>query len=279
MGYGSVTVFDPAQRAALKALLATRRESPYSYGQRSGESYGQRSGELSLHELRPEGWSALCHAAAVGVELVSGEDHRGRLLPPVTLLPEPCIPIVVIDRSAQGIRVSPAILQGDRELVLPGDAYVGRPVQGIAFKKDDRLIVGSLARSLDNAEQQFFGVTGAVEVPEADVDLFATGFLPNLRQKLELRVRDGVKLPEPVPPTLLCRVHFGDRRASVEWAYRYRIGERTHEVAAVPRVDDPPVRDPGAEVALAASVPHGPWRTTAPGGTAELQSLTLIGEP
>jgi superfamily II DNA or RNA helicase len=262
--------FDPAQREALLGVMAARRDDMFSYG-RSPEV-------LHLSDLRPQGWAALRQAGAVGIELVAGDDDNRNPLPPVELPTEPFVPIIAIEQSPGGIRVIPAVGQENWEFALAPHAFVGRPAHGVAFLHEDRLILGDLSRPLDEAEQQLFVNSATIEVPEKDIGLFTTGYLPALRQKLKVRPRPGVELPESLPPTAVCRVEFADRRAGVDWAYRYRIGEHTHELPAVPGLDDRPIRDPAAEADLAASVPAGPWLITGPGGAPELHPVTLIGK-
>lgn len=264
--YGAT--LDPAQRDALLGVLATRREDIFAYG---------RPDVLHLSDLRQHGWAALQRAAAVGVELVSGEDANRRSLPPVELVAEPFVPVIAIEEASDGIRVIPSVAHENREFALAPHAFVGRPAHGVAFIHEDRVLLGGLSRALDDAEQHLFVNTGSLEVPDSDIGLFVTGFLPALRQKLAVHPRPGVELPESRPPTMVCRVEFAGRRATVDWAYRYRIGEHVRDLPAVPGPDDPPGRDPYAEAELAESVPVGPWQTIGPGALTELQPVTLIG--
>ncbi len=76
---------------------------------------------------------------------------------------------------------------------------------------------------------------------------------------------------------LLCRVELGLRSASVHWAFRYDVGGKAHDLGLLPEASDPPLRNPGAESELAASVPEGTWRATGPAGTPELRPCFLTG--
>lgn len=261
---------DPAQREPLARLLAARRQDGYA-------SYGQRIGQLSASELTSECWAALAQAVSHGVELVPGEHPQRRALPAVALSAEPMVPTVVVQRSAGGLRIVTLLLHDDQELAVPVTAFVGRPAHGVIVEHAGQLLLGPFPRGLDEAEHQLFLTEGAVEVPDGDIGVFATGFLPQLRQKLEVRVHDEVELPEVLPPTAVCRVEFAERTARVDWAYRYRVGDAIHDLRAVPRADDPPMRDPEAEGRLAGSLPAGPWRTPGMAGQAHLHAAVVTG--
>ncbi len=265
--------FDPGQREALLALAASRRRDDYGYG--------ARADALPLASLRADAWEALRRAVAVGVPLLAGEGPgRQPLAPP--LLVDAIEPVLTVDADGDGLLLTPAIRLADAERVHvpPREAYVGRPPHGIAGEFDGRLVLGPLSRPLDEAEHGLFLVTGPVRVPAEERALFAAGFLPQLRRRLGVEVATGVDLPEPPPPRLVCRVRFAhaDRgTASVTWAFRYRLGEQTHDLALSPHVAEPQLRDLAAQAALAASVPEGPWRATSPSGAAELLDAVLTG--
>lgn len=262
---------DPTQREPLARLLGTRRQDPYGYA-------SSRVTQLYLSDLTPGSWVELRRALQSGVDFLPGEDAQRRPLPPISVLDEQLEPVVVIDRSAQGgVSVATKIMLGDRELAVPPEAYVGRPAHGAVVEDDGRLLIGGLTRALDEAEHELFTGEGAVEVPESDVALFASGFLPKLRDKFDVHVHEGVVLPELQPPTVLCRVEFGVRNARVEWGFRYQVGDRAHDLPAVPSADDPPLRDEAAESELAESLPPGPWRTPGPGGRVQLGAVVLTG--
>ena len=261
---------NPVQRDALVALLSSRRGNDYAYG--------HRSDALPLSELRQDLWDLLAQALASGVELLAGEDAYRRPLPKPVLLEEPLVPTVLVDGAAQGIALKPVVRARGESFALPARAYLGRPAHGAAFRHGDEVLLGALERPLDDGEQSLFAGTGPVSVPTADLALFAAGFLPHLRRRLAVDVAPGVILPEPAPPTLVCRVEFAERTASVRWAFRYTVAGEVRDVGLAFDPTDPPVRDPGAEAELAASVPAGPWAEDAPGGT-ELRPAFLVGRP
>lgn len=260
---------DPAQREPLARLLAARRQDPYGYSQRVTHLY--------LSDLSVDCWTELRRAVAGGVALLPGDDQHRHPLPPVALAEEHLEPTVVVDRSARGLRVTTMLVHEGRELGASSESFIGRPAHGAVVEDAGRLLLGQFTRGLDDAEHQLFTDDGVVEIPESDVALFATGFLPQLRHKFDVHVHDGVELPEVSPPTAVCRIDFGVRRAAVEWAYRYRVGERTHDLGVNPTDDDPPLRDEEAESDLAESVPAGPWRTPGSGGRVRLQPVVLTG--
>lgn len=131
-------------------------------------------------------------------------------------------------------------------------------------------MLGALSRPLTPSEHQLF-LNGVLRVPDADLALFATGFLPRLRRRLTVQVDPTLDLPEVLPPARLPRpVRRPARRAHL--GFRYTVGAETHDLPAAPAATENPIRDVGSEAALAASVPEGPWRT----GT-ELHETSLIG--
>jgi superfamily II DNA or RNA helicase len=263
--------FDPGHRQVMLALLESRRRNEFAYG--------HRVDALPLSELRPDVWSLLRHALDLGIEFVAGDGPGRKRYPEPLLLDEPLEPTMRVDKTPTGLRVTPALVDARALFTLPSQAYLGRPPHGVAFEAEDRLVLGALTRPLDAAEQALFLTTGAIDVPEADIPLFATGFLPQLRQRLSLQIAKGVDLPEATPPVLVCRVEFGARSASLHWTFRYTVGDRKHDLGLSPDAGDPPVRHPAAEAALAASVPEGAWRATGRSGTPELRPCFLTGRP
>ncbi|MFP5417436.1 MAG: SNF2-related protein [Actinomycetes bacterium] len=263
--------FDQLQRDILFDLLESRSRSEFSYG--------HRVDALPLEELRPDAWAALRRAVDHGVPLLGGEGLRRERLPDPVLAGEPFEPVIEVRVGRDGgLAVVPAVRHAGEIRELARDDYVGRPAHGVVSTLGgDRLVLGPLTRPLDQAEQALFTGSGVLSVPEAEVGLFATGFLPQLRQRLTVHVEGDLALPEPVPPVLVCRVGFGERAASVAWGFRYAVGGDRVDLGLQPRLADPPVRDPSAEAALAASVPDGPWRALGPTGAPELQDAELAG--
>nr|NLI50897.1 DEAD/DEAH box helicase [Propionibacterium sp.] len=278
-GLGDV---DPAHREALLAMTDARRRGAYDYG--------YRVDGLPLGDLRADAWRLLRAARDAGVTFVAGEGARGRALPQPVLSDETVVPTLAIERTAAGVALSPRLVgpaAPDATVV-----FIGAPPHGCAVLTSDRLLLAPLSRPLQDAEHALFRSGRTIEVPDADLPAFATGYLPRLRQRLAVRVGDGVELPEASPPQLVCRVAFAARdgrvahRASVTWGFRYRVGAAVHDLPLRPGRDEPPVRDAEAEAALAASVPAGPWLATGRRGQALLQDaivggrllFTLVGE-
>lgn len=264
--YYQASGLDPVQRDALLELLESRRRNDFSYG--------HRVDALPLAELRPEAWGLLAHAVEVGVPLVGGEDRMRRRMRDPILASEPYEPVIGVSAGESGLTVA-AMLDGNHDLPLTGATLVGRPPHGLtALTADGRLVLARLSRPLNQAEARLYE-SESVTIPDADVPLFAAGFLPQLRQRLRVEVDPALDLPEAAPPILQCRVAFAERRAEVVWGFRYTLGQTSHTFGLRPRHGEPPLRDPAAEQELAASVPQGPWRTS--GGSAELVDATLIG--
>ncbi len=253
---------DHSQRDLLLELVESRRRNDFAYG--------HRADALPLDELRPDSWGILARLDAAGIPLVAGDGRRGSGRDPLLAL-EPFEPVLGVARDGDAVAVT-AMVQGNAALgPLSDAAFVGRPPHGMVCRAGDgRLVLGPLSRPLTPSEHQLF-LNGVLRVPGADLPLFATGFLPRLRRRLTVQVDPDLDLPEVLPPLLVCRVRFGDRRAAVSWAFRYTVGDQAHELPATAASDNP-IRDAAAEAALAASVPEGPWRT----GTG-LYEASLIG--
>ncbi|HHV22923.1 MAG TPA: DEAD/DEAH box helicase [Propionibacterium sp.] len=280
----------PGQREPLARLLAARRVDAYG-------AHQQRITELALADLRPDAWTELRHALRSGVTLLPGADAEGHALPPIELLDESFVPTVVIDQAPSGLRVTTMVVLNGEEFAIDASSFVGRPAHGVVLRHDGRLLLGPLSRELTSDEHALFARTGHLDIPSSDVGLFASGFLPELRERLDVRLHDAVEIPRATPPTAICRVRFAGagtgadagagadsemdaerapgRWADVDWAFRYRIGEQVHVLPPTPRPDDPPVRDPGAEARIAGALPPGPWRTAEE--PAQLLDTTVTG--
>ncbi|MDO5535677.1 MAG: SNF2-related protein, partial [Propionibacteriaceae bacterium] len=261
--------FDPEQREALLALLESRRRNEYAYG--------HRADALPLRELNSDAWSLLRRVRACGVPLIGGQSSGRHLLPDPEVLDAPLVPVLRLARTEQGVRLRPLVRFEDQEVGLDWQELLGRPAHGAAFLHDDRLILAPLERPLDQAEHHLFTQPRTITIPDADLPVFGAGFLPALRSRMTVEVADDVEIPEPEPPVLVCTVDVGEGTGTVRWLFRYEVGGTAHEVGLASRPSDPPVRDPAAEAALAASVPEGPWRTTSPRGTAGLRPAFLTG--
>lgn len=267
-GYGGGLI--PAQREPLARLLAARRQDGYY-------SHSRLVSQLRLSELRADCWEALGDALTAGVVLLGGVDQLNKNLPEPELLDSALTPTVMVERSSGGLQIITTLGWADQEFVVPREGFIGRPAHGAVIAHEGRLLLGRLTRTLDDAEHGLFTGGDVVEVPESDVAMFATGFLPQLRDRLEVLVGDDVDLPEVSGPLAICRVRFAERRAGIEWAYRYRIGERDVEVPAGGD-DDDPVRQVAAESRLAASLPDGPWQSMDERSRrTELHDVTIIG--
>ena len=270
---GASADLDPLQREALLALPDARRRGAYDYG--------FRSDALPLGDLRADAWRLLRAIRDAGVTLVGGVGQRGRPLPEPVVSDEPVVPTLAIDRTADGLRLTPRFV--GPAATDPVIRLIGAPPHGCALMTADRVLLAPLSRPLADAEHALFRSGRPIDVPDADLEAFATGYLPQLRQRLTVRVGPGVDLPEASPPALVCRVRFAGRdggvaqSASVAWGFRYRLGAAVHDVPVRPGRTDPPVRDPAAEAALAASVPAGPWLAAGHRGQPLLQDALVAG--
>ena len=260
--------FLPTHRQAVLGLVEARK----------GAGNGYLPDLLTFDALRPDAWHTLASAHAVGVELVAGDDAAGRPLPTIELSPEVATPVILITRADDGVLVTPALDLGDEEMALPAKSIQGNPGHGVAIERDGKLVLAGFNRPLDEQEHAVFA-TGPVTVPTRDLSLFASGFLPHLRRRVEVRIAADAPVPVPARALLVCRVEFGDGTASLRWAFRYGLGEQTHDLSLRPEPQEPPVRDPEAERTLADAVPRGPWRSERPDGRAELRPAFLSGRP
>ncbi|HMR49977.1 MAG TPA: DEAD/DEAH box helicase [Arachnia sp.] len=255
---------EPSQRRALHALLDARRQA---------QSF--RVDALPLNETRAEFWQLLRQAVDRGVTLLPGSGVNRASLPQPLLLDETLEPELMVLSAPDGLRLAPSIrLPQGRHPVRRGN-LVGQPSHGVVLHTGEHLLLAPLSRPLTQEEHRLF-TGGEVTVPADDVGLFATGFLPRLRDRIPVFLSPDVSLPEPEPPVLRCLVEVGERRLVVRWGFRYRLGAAVHDLAVVPSPFDPPLRLPSAEEALVTSVPDGPWRGA---GRPALRDTELTGLP
>ncbi|MBK8461950.1 MAG: DEAD/DEAH box helicase [Nigerium sp.] len=247
----SIEVFDAEQRAVLLNLVESRRRNEYSWG--------HRTDALPLSEVRADAWALLRRAQELGVPLLPGDGYHPMAPCHEVVLGEPAEPTVVLHRETAGIRLNAVVMMAGEPVTVARTSWLGRPAHGIALHTDGRLVLAPLTRPLDQSEHGLFVQTGVLSVPDADLPLFAAGYLPGLRDRLRLEVDPALELPEPASPVLVCRVEFGDGSATVRWSFRYPVGESSHELGLIPAVHEPPLRQPEAEDRLMASVPRGSW--------------------
>ncbi|MDF1487417.1 DEAD/DEAH box helicase [Tessaracoccus caeni] len=238
-----------AQRQILASLLDTRRHSHGSF----------RVDALPLNETRPDAWELLRRAVDRGVELLPGTGINRAALPQPMLLEEPLVPEMMVLGSDGDLRLAPAVQLARGRHPLTRKELIGQPAHGVMVHAGDRLLLAPLTRQLDSEEHRLFS-GGTLTVPGEDIGLFATGFLPQLRERVKVFVGPDVDLPEPQPPVLRCLIETGDARLGIRWGFRYRVGDGVHDVRPLPSPADPPLRQPAAEAALVASVPAGAWR-------------------
>ncbi|MDO5735039.1 MAG: DEAD/DEAH box helicase [Propionibacteriaceae bacterium] len=242
---------DRTQLELVNALRDTHRADHY---------YGTPT-RLSLRTLQPAMWDVLRQAVDAGVVLLGGEGpHRSRLPDPELLesLAEPAFTIVTSDGD---LELTPVVRIDEQEYRFNWKDLLGTPAHGIAVRTSDRFMLAPLGRPLSESEHNLF-TTGGMQIPAHDVGIFATGYLPRLRERFAIEVAPDVVLPEPEPPLLRCNVTFDGHSALVTWGFRYLLENRPHDLSLHPTRSEAPVRDQGAEGALAASVPEGPWRET-----------------
>ncbi|WP_040284751.1 DEAD/DEAH box helicase [Tessaracoccus massiliensis] len=212
---------------------------------------------LQFNDLGPSIWEALRRAAGAGVEFIPGTSASGRQMPQPTIPAKPLEPTLLVRRDDGGLRLVPAVLDGEVAVEVTGRGLLGRPAHGATFTRGDQLVLGPLSRTLEPAEQRVFS-HGPLTVPEHEEATFAAGFLPQLRRRLPVQVADGVALPEPEPPALLLQVDFTDDAATLAWGFRYRVGSTVIDVPLHARTSEPHPRDYGAEAELL-PLAASPW--------------------
>ncbi len=257
---------DRTQLELINALRDTHRADLY---------YGTPT-RLPLRTLQPAMWDLLHQAVEAGVVLLGGDGPNRSRLPDPELLTSPAELTFALESVGGTLELTPKALMNDEEFRFGWKDLLGSPAHGIAVRTRDRFMLAPLARTLSESEHTLF-TTGAMEIPPADVPIFATGYLPRLRERFTVGVADDVVLPEPEPPLLRCEVAFDGYSALVTWGFRYLLDGRPHDLALHPTQSEAPLRDRTAELALAASVQHGPWRGVDTKGLPVLHDIAITG--
>ncbi len=258
---------DAAQLEIINALRETTRND-YYYS--SGNS-------LRLGAARPVVWDLLHRAVAAGVVLVPGDGPNRSRLPTPELIDGAELTLA-LEETEQGMELSPMVQLDSQKFRFSKRDLLGSPAHGIAVRTANRFFLAPLAHTLSESEHNLF-VAGGMTIPTSDIGIFATGYLPRLQERFNVAVPDGVDLPQPQPPVLLCTVTFDGHSAQVQWGFRYILDSRVQDLSVRPTGSEPPLRNRTAEMGLAASVPEGPWRTTDEKGDPVLYEGGVTGLP
>lgn len=220
--------------------------------------YYGRDTALSLDTALPSVWTALRDALDAGVEFVSGAGT-----PPVRLAEGPASLVMDVEPEASGPPTTGLALVP--RFVVPGarsgDAVrlVGSPAHGVSATVASQLLLTGFERPLTETQMALLR-QGRLVVPHEDVARFVAGYLPALRRVVEVRVAEGLDLPEAAPPVVDVQVTFHPgHRASLRWSLRYGEGRDRVTLGVLPQAGDPLLRDLDAERTLFASLPPGPW--------------------
>ncbi|MGC5614809.1 SNF2-related protein [Georgenia sp. Z1491] len=198
----------------------------------------QRAEEVYLDELDGNGWHALVQAYVAGVDLVGGSGVEQLRLAPGAALG------VDLTAAGDGIRVTPYVeldLNGGHTSLVgpfapadrPGSRVTleGDPAHGVSVRDPDGSYV--LAPFDHPVDPHLRDLTiASVVVPAADRVRFTHGYLPRLRQRIDVRSSDGsVDVPDALVPGVLITVTMGPaHRSRAELGFRYVGGERHVDV-------------------------------------------------
>ncbi|MHA7861068.1 DEAD/DEAH box helicase [Tessaracoccus sp. Y36] len=258
---------EPSHLEAVRAVLESRDLS------RGGGNWVPQV--LAFNDLNPGVWEALRRASAAGIEFIPGTAASGRTMAPPVVSAQPFEPTLLLRRDDGGLRLVPAVHDGEDTVEVTGRALLGRPAHGVSFPREGELVLGALSRPLDLSEQRVFA-HGSITVPEAEEAAFSAGFLPQLRRRLRVKLAEDVQLPEPEPPKLLLRAEFSPDAATLQWGFRYRIGTTVVDVPLQARASEPHPRDYAAEAKLL-PLAASPWLQ--PLSQRRPEPTTLTGRP
>ncbi|RMB62411.1 DEAD/DEAH box helicase [Tessaracoccus antarcticus] len=244
---------------------------------RSDLHYGTPA-RLPLRSLPPDMWALLRQAVAAGIELLPGEGPHRTRLPVPELLEIPAELTFAVDGTQDGVTLTPELRVDGETFPFTWQNLLGNPAHGVAVRTRERFLLAPLTHTLSQSEQTLFS-SGGMQIPSHDVGIFATGYLPRLREQFEVVVAEDVTLPEAQPPLLRCTVTFDGYSALVQWGFRYLLDDRPHDLALHPTGSEAPLRDRVAEQELAGSIRPGPWRGVDGRGLPVLHEASLTGLP
>lgn len=233
---------------------------------------------LPLRTLQPTMWKLLRQALAAGVVLLPG-DGPGRAQLPAPLVLDATAELKFgLAKTDDGVALAPVVVLDGEEHRFAAKDLLGTPAHGIAIRTRENVLLAPLQRVLTETEHTLF-TAGDMDIPASDLGVFASGYLPRLRERFEVEVAPTVILPTPDPPKLRCIVSFDMQEALVQWGFRYSLEGRPHDLGLRPTSSEPPLRAPAAERELAVSIPDGPWRGTDRSGHPILQDVAVSGLP
>ncbi len=256
--------FNPAQVEVLNTMLSIRNIAGYGYPPE----------RLHLGGFGSELWRLLRAARDTGIVMLTPDGLRDDA-PAVVFLDEPLEPTMSITRDEDATVVAPVVVIDGHRVPLTRENMVGTPMNGVQIKTAGGWLLGPLARILTQREHGLVS-TGEMRIPAPETAIFASGYLPGLRQRFRVDVAADVELPQIEPPQLRLEVAFSGHTAILRWAFRYRFGGQEHHLGPVPRGAEPRIRDAQAETALVRSLPPGPWRS-GHAGPPTLLDVTLQG--
>jgi len=255
----------PEHLSLLKEILTlSTSSSPFSY-------YRTSETQIYLETMAsPRIWSVLAEAQAAGLPLI----RSGKEAASVRIQQEPAEFSLDLSRAdgegGDGVTIAARMTAGGEPIAPSCSLLLGDPAHGIAWwPEPDQpgaggvalppvhgLRLARLSRLLTGAAPSLYAASGRLRVPSRDWPRFLVGYYPTLRRQVTLSSTDGsVELPSPQPPRLQLEVEHGQRHATtVEWSWRYCIGEAVTTTPLWPPSHGAPERDTDAEAAVVASV-------------------------
>lgn len=248
-GYGRSFDRHPAAPVLTELQAAANPDNYYGYG------YGAQP--VYLDAVGPGIWRYLNRLTRAGVSLVSG---TGPTSTAVRLIKEPLRTFLDLRRAGADVQLSGEfagpVTMPDGPVVVVGSAIPLGLAQLPEDAPDGRLTLWRFAS--DPPEAFFRLISAPAVIPADELPWFLTGYLPTLREEIDvISSDDSVELLEPEPPRLRLHVKLiGPHRAVLEWFFDYPIGDRRLSANAS-RPSGEPFRNPTLEQEAVQNLPTG----------------------
>ena len=208
------TRFGKAQVAAIRAI---RRAVFYTYSDST----------IVLASTPADIWDLLADARDAGVAFVA---HKSLDADAVELIDTSRVGLQVL-RDESGVWVQPRVQVGG-EAWLDGTraALFGDPAHGLYAFRGTTMVVGRLDPSPAWRTFETLFRTGGVQIPDSDLEEFASDLLPTLAGQFPMIVDDGAVAPPEVDgPRALLHINWNDLGSRVNWRIAYDVNGRRRE--------------------------------------------------